>query len=105
MREVAPDEVLALVTREDGPLLLDARTPEEYQSGHVPGAVNIPHDQVATRLDELEPYRTRGVVVYCRSGTRAGMAADALGNAGFTNLAHLDGDMAGWSESGREVEH
>jgi phage shock protein E len=105
VRQVAPDEVLALVAGEDGPLLVDVRTAEEYQAGHVPGAINIPHDEVATRLNELEPYRARGVVVYCRSGTRAGMAADALQNAGFTNLAHLDGHMAGWSESGREVEN
>ena len=72
--DVTQAEVLELVAAPDGPLLLDVRTPGEFAAGHVPGAVNIPHDEVAARLSELEPYRERGVVLYCQSGRRAGMA-------------------------------
>jgi rhodanese-related sulfurtransferase len=103
VEDVAPEQVLALAAAPDGPLLLDVRTPEEYEGGHVPGAVNIPHDQVTGRLAELEPYRDRGVVVYCQSGRRAGMAAEALVEAGLP-VRHLDGDMAGWRERNLPIE-
>jgi rhodanese-related sulfurtransferase len=102
--DVTQAEVIELVAAPGGPLLLDVRTPGEYASGHVPGAVNIPHDEVVTRLSELEPYRERGVVLYCQSGRRAGMATQALQEAGFENLRHLAGDMKGWKESGLPTE-
>lgn len=85
-------------------LILDVRTPEEFAAGHVEGAVNIPHDQIAARLPEIERYAQAPVVVYCRSGRRAGLAAEVLGEAGFTNLHHLTGDMEGWIAAGLPVE-
>jgi rhodanese-related sulfurtransferase len=102
--DVAQGEVLELVATPDGPLLLDVRTPGEYASGHVPGAVNIPHADVVARLSELEPYRERGVVLYCQSGRRAGMTTQALQEAGFANVRHLAGDMQGWKASGLPTE-
>ncbi len=83
-------------------LVLDVRTPEEYASGHVPGAVNIPYDQVGSRLAELP--RDKDIVVYCRSGRRAQLAADVLAANGYTHLQHLQGDIAAWLEQGRPVE-
>jgi rhodanese-related sulfurtransferase len=102
--DVTQAEVLELVAAPEGPLLLDGRTPGEYASGHVPGAVNVPHDEVVTRLSELEPYRERGVVLYCQSGRRAGMATQSLQEAGFGNVRHLAGDMQAWKASGLPTE-
>jgi len=84
--------------------VLDVRTPEEFEGGHVPGALNVPHDQIERRLAELEPYRDREVVLYCRSGRRAGVASETLAAAGFAHLLHLSGDMSGWRAEGRPVE-
>ncbi len=96
------DELLARQRANDASLVaLDVRTPEEYAEGHVPGAVNVPHDQVGARLGELQSLKDKDVVVYCRSGRRAGMAADVLQKAGFTRLRHLEGDMQGWTAAGR----
>ena len=53
------------------PVILDVRTPEEYAAGHVPGAINIPHDQVRARLAEIDSAKDQPIVVYCRSGRRA----------------------------------
>jgi rhodanese-related sulfurtransferase len=81
--------------------LLDVRTPEEYAEGHIAGAVNVPYDQLATRLAEVP--KDKDVVLYCRSGRRAGIAADVLAANGYTRLSHLEGDMIAWSEKGRPV--
>ena len=84
-----------------GALILDVRTPDEYANGHVPNAVLMPHDELATRVGELGAEMDTPIVVYCESGRRAGMAGETLLEAGFTNVLHLEGDMSGWRESGR----
>jgi rhodanese-related sulfurtransferase len=81
--------------------VLDVRTPQEYAEGHVPGAVNVPHDQLASRLAEVP--KDKDVVLYCRSGRRAGIAADVLAANGYKHLSHLEGDMNAWVEKGRPV--
>jgi rhodanese-related sulfurtransferase len=81
--------------------VLDVRTPQEYADGHVPGAVNVPHDQLASRLAEVP--KDKDVVLYCKSGRRAGMAADVLAANGYTRLSHLEGDMNAWVEKGRPI--
>ena len=83
--------------------MLDVRTPEEYAAGHLPGAVNIPHGELAARIAELAGARERDVVVYCRTGVRAAAALEVLGKAGFKRLFHLKGDYTRWSEEKRPV--
>ena len=84
-------------------VLLDVRTPAEYAEGHLPGAINIPHTELASRVAELSDARDRDIVVYCRSGTRAEQALGVLKEAGFSRLFHLDGDYQRWSEEKRPV--
>lgn len=105
MRLATADEVAALASAPGGPLLVDARSPEEYAEGHVPGAINVPFNEVAARVAELEAGRARGIVTYCEHGPRSMLAQRALAKAGFTNLAQLEGDMSEWRRSGRPVEH
>jgi rhodanese-related sulfurtransferase len=85
----------------DAPFVLDVRTPEEFASGYVPGAVNIPHDQLAARLAEVP--KDREVVLYCRSGRRVGLAGEVLAEHGYRRLVHLEGDIGAWVERGRPV--
>lgn len=87
----------------EGRLLLDVRSPEEYRSGHVPGATLVPVGELADRLDELEAWRERGVVAYCEGGGRAARAAEMLREAGFENVVLLEGSMARWRADGRAV--
>ena len=68
--------------------MVDVRTPEEFASGHVPGAINIPFDELPRRAAEIGPPATP-VVLYCRSGRRSGIAVDALQKAGFSKLYDL----------------
>jgi phage shock protein E len=101
--QVSQDALLKMQANDSsGLLLLDVRTPKEFAAGHVPGAVNIPYDQVASHLSEIP--KGDEVVLYCHSGRRAGLAADVLAANGYTKLAHLEGDMLGWQSAGRPVE-
>ena len=84
-------------------LVLDVRTAAEYAAGHLPGALNIPHGELAARIAELDGERERDIVVYCRTGVRAGQALEVLDKAGFTRLFHLKGDYTRGSEETRPV--
>jgi rhodanese-related sulfurtransferase len=102
---IGGDALLARMAAGDEALVvLDVRTAKEFAEGHVPGAINISHDELEARLPELEADRDRDVVVYCRSGKRAGIALDMLEKAGFKRLYHLEGDYLGWAEASRPVE-
>jgi rhodanese-related sulfurtransferase len=100
---VTPQQVHELQAQDDPSLfVLDVRSPEEFAAGHVPGAVNIPQDQVASRLAEIP--KDKEVVLYCRSGRRSGLAAETLEANGYKNLRQLQGDMPGWEKAGLPVE-
>ena len=100
---ITEQQLLARQASHDPSLVvLDVRTPKEYADGHVPGAVNISHDQVASRLAEIP--RDKDVVLYCHSGRRAGMAADILKSNGYTRLYHLEGDMIAWVDRKQPLE-
>jgi rhodanese-related sulfurtransferase len=88
----------------EGVVLLDVRTVDEFEEGHIRGALHIPHDQLGDRLAELAAHREHEIVLYCRSGRRVGLAAEVLAAAGFEKLAHLDGDMIAWLEQDLPVE-
>jgi rhodanese-related sulfurtransferase len=106
--DVTPINAEALLERsakkDASMVILDVRTPEEFAQGHVPGAINIPHDKLVDRLQELTSAKDKDVVLYCRSGKRAGMAADTLQANGFTKLLHLEGDILKWTEEKRPTE-
>ena len=100
---MSPEALLEHQSRHpDHLFVLDVRTPQEYAEGHVPGAVNVPYDQLASRLAEVP--KDKDVVLYCKSGRRAGIAADVLAANGYTRLSHLEGDMPAWVAKGHAVE-
>jgi phage shock protein E len=103
--QISQADLLKRIDGKDPELVvLDVRTPAEFAAGHVPGAKNIAHDQLATRLDELASMRGKQVVLYCRSGRRSMLAAETLRKAGFTKLLHLQGDYMAWEATQRPVE-
>ncbi|MHC4425279.1 MAG: rhodanese-like domain-containing protein [Planctomycetota bacterium] len=84
--------------------ILDVRTVREYNSGHIPRAINIDHTEVSAHLDRLSPSANKDIVVYCERGVRARMAQRTLTKAGFSNVYHLTGDMAGWRDAGLSMD-
>jgi len=89
---------------EQAPLVLDVRSTGEYQSGHVPGAVHIPHTRLAGRLSELDAGKQQQVVVYCEQGPRARRAESILEEAGYTEVRTLKGHMSHWRSGGYPTE-
>ena len=86
----------------EAPVVIDVRTPDEYASGHIPGAINIPFDQIAQRIAEIET--PRGVALYCMVGPRARKGESALLAAGYEKVFHLEGGLAAWQAAGLPVE-
>jgi rhodanese-related sulfurtransferase len=85
----------------DGIKVVDVRSPGEFAAGHVPGAVNIPHDEIDRRRAELGPASTP-LLLYCHSGRRSGLAISALHARGYDRLYDLQAyDRWGESEPGR----
>ena len=94
--EITQRELMQQLDRNDPPMIVDVRRPDEFATGHVPGARNIPHNEIAARLHELGGKQHEEVVVYCESGRRAAIAQGILEQAGFTQVRHLEGDMQSW---------
>jgi rhodanese-related sulfurtransferase len=100
---IAPTELLVWEAAH-APLVVDVRSPEEFAAGHIPGARNVPVDELPTRVEEIRNQAGgREVVLYCQSGRRAARAAQALHEQGVGPLRHLTGDYQGWAEAGRPV--
>ncbi|NVB38131.1 rhodanese-like domain-containing protein [Pseudenhygromyxa sp. WMMC2535] len=89
------DPKLAKRLVDAGALLIDVRSPDEFASGHVDGAINIVHTQIRSESQRIRELQggdlERPIVVYCRSGRRSGMAKDDLLAAGFTRVSNLGG--------------
>lgn len=96
-------DLVGLLGTDSEPLLLDVRSREEFAEGHIPGAVNIPYDELPERLEELAAHRDDGIVVYCRTGRRAKIAEATLVEAGFADVRDLAGHMTEWREARRPV--
>ncbi|MBS1958502.1 MAG: rhodanese-like domain-containing protein [Bdellovibrionales bacterium] len=83
-------------------IILDVRGRDEFSEGHIPGALNIPHDEIAKRADELKQYER--IYIHCRSGKRAQLAFADLEKQGFKNLVCVgDGGMVEWIAAGYET--
>ncbi|WP_206485226.1 rhodanese-like domain-containing protein [Thalassotalea sp. G2M2-11] len=98
VKQLSQTQVLSLLNapKAEPFVILDVRSPEEFAQGHIKGALNISHDQIAQQLNQLEQYKDTIVVVHCRSGRRAQVAESVLLANGFSKLHHLTGDYNGW---------
>jgi rhodanese-related sulfurtransferase len=86
-------------------VIIDVRTAQEYDEGHIPRAINLSHNIIEKNIEDLLQYKSKEqVILYCRSGYRAGKAATILKEKGFNNLYHLEGDMLGWQSQGHPIE-
>lgn len=89
---------------EKKPLILDVRTPNEYYGGHIEGAKLIPLQQLVERVSELDAWKDKDVLVYCRSGNRSTVASQILIKNGFKKLYNLRPGILGWQREGYPIK-
>ena len=90
-RQITMAEAVEILETESGHILLDVRTPEEFASGHIPGAVNIPNESIGTQQIPELPDKAQRILVYCRSGNRSKQASEKLAALGYTNVIEFGG--------------
>ena len=88
---ITAEEARAIMDTEQGYVILDTRTREEYDQGHIPGAIQISHDEIMEKAEEVLTDKDQLILVYCRSGRRSKIAAEALVELGYTNIKEFGG--------------
>ena len=88
---ITAEEAKQIMDTEEGYIILDVRTQEEYDEGHIPGATQISHEEIAEKAEEVLTDKDQLILVYCRSGRRSKIAAEALVELGYTNIKEFGG--------------
>ena len=88
---ITAQEAKKLMDSQEGYVILDTRTKEEYDQGHIPGAILIPYDEVLAKAESILKDKNQLILVYCRSGRRSKLAAEDLVKLGYTNIREFGG--------------
>lgn len=94
-KEISPIEAVQLINH-DNALMLDVREDAEITQGRIQGAKHIPLSVLKQRVNELEKFRDRPVVAYCRTGSRSGQAGNILCGSQFQKVYHMKGGIMAW---------
>ena len=92
---ISPEEAKVLMDTQEDYVILDVRTQEEFDAGHIPGAILIPNTEIANRAEQELPDKDQLLLVYCRSGNRSKQAAGKLLRLGYTRVYEMGG-FADW---------
>lgn len=95
--QLGPAEAVRMM--DDDTVVLDVRESQEYGTGHIKNAVHIPMSALKSRLTELDKYKNRNILAYCRSGSRSNYACKLLKKSGFENVYNLSGGVMGWANA------
>lgn len=103
VREISADNVKAMMERKQSILLVDVREDNEWEAGHLPGAVHISRGLLEKGIEQKAPDEKTPIVLYCHSGARSALAAQSLQKMGYTNVSSMAGGIAAWQEKGFAV--
>ena len=90
-RQISMNEAVKMMKNESGYIILDVRRPDEYAEGHIPGAINLPNEEIGTTEIDKLPDKSQLILVYCRSGRRSKEASEKLVKLGYTNIVEFGG--------------
>ncbi len=90
-RQISMDEAVKIMKDEKNYIILDVRRPDEYAEGHIPGAINVPNEEIGTAEIAELPSKSQLILVYCRSGRRSKEASEKLVKLGYTNIVEFGG--------------
>ncbi len=102
-KELTTEEAKTFI-KKNNPLILDVRTPREYYSEHLPDAILIPLQQLAERISEIENYKDKEILIYCRSGNRSTVAGEILIKNGFKKIYNLRDGILGWMKNRFDIK-
>ena len=88
---ITAEEAKQIMDTEEGYIILDVRSQEEYDQGHIPGAILIPYTEINEQAEELIPDKDKLILVYCRSGRRSKIASESLVQLGYTSVKEFGG--------------
>ena len=88
---ITAEEAKQIIDTEEGYIILDVRTQEEYDQGHIPGAILIPDTEIKAKAEDVLTDKEQMILVYCRSGRRSKLAAETLVELGYTNIKEFGG--------------
>ena len=90
-RQISMDKAVKMMKDEKNYIILDVRRPDEYAEGHIPGAINVPNEEIGTTDIAELPDKSQLILVYCRSGRRSKEASEKLVKLGYTNIVEFGG--------------
>ena len=88
---ITAEEAKQIMDSEEDYIILDVRTQDEFDESRIPGAILIPHDEITEKAEDLLTDKDQLILVYCRSGRRSKLAAEALVELGYTNIKEFGG--------------
>jgi len=97
VKNVSGEEAKKLISSNKDMLILDVRTKGEYLRGHLKGSKLIPSSELSLRINELEKYRGKPILVHCASGGRSPIAVKTLLKNNFSNIYHMNKGLTGWT--------
>jgi molybdopterin/thiamine biosynthesis adenylyltransferase/rhodanese-related sulfurtransferase len=101
--EISSTEAQTRHRAPEAPLFLDVRETDEWDEGHIPGAIHVPRGRLEGRIEGLVPDKDRPLVVYCSGGSRSAFATKALEELGYEDVVNLAGGFTDWKRNGFEV--
>ncbi|MCI0636715.1 MAG: molybdopterin-synthase adenylyltransferase MoeB [Actinobacteria bacterium] len=101
--EISTIEAHERLNSSEVPLFVDVREPDEWEEGHVPGAIHITRGRLESSIEGLVPAKSRPLVVYCAVGSRSAFAAKVLGEMGYSDVVNMAGGFVDWKRNGFDV--
>ena len=89
--QITPEEAKKIMDSGEEHIILDTREQDEFDEGHIPGAILIPYTEIEERSEEILPDKDAQILVYCRSGRRSKIASESLSKLGYTNVKEFGG--------------
>ena len=90
-QQITPEEAKKIMDSKEDFVILDVREADEFESGHISGAILIPYTEIFLKAEEMIPDKNKQILVYCRSGRRSKIAAESLAKLGYTNIKEFGG--------------